>query len=117
MGSVFSKRDATLKRRTFIQQSALVAGLSFVGCGLGAFAGCAEESHGAEHREINPHDKRPKNSANRQVGSLLIADRQFRFLYCRRLEQGYALAARRGVIFQVDERIRGDRNECLGVGR
>ncbi len=42
-----------MKRRTFIQQSASVAGLSFVGCGLGAFAGDAETSnHGGRRRVV-----------------------------------------------------------------
>ena len=41
-----------MKRREFIQQSASVAGLSFVGCGLGAVTACAQESQGGERRRI-----------------------------------------------------------------
>ena len=41
-----------MKRRTFIQQSVSVAGLSFVGCGLGAFAGDAEKLNHSGRRRV-----------------------------------------------------------------
>lgn len=47
-----------MKRRDFIQQTASVAGLSFVGCGLGAISACAEDSHGNERRPVVVNGKR-----------------------------------------------------------
>jgi len=47
-----------MKRRDFIQQTASVAGLSFVGCGLGAISGCAEELHGSERSPLVVNGKK-----------------------------------------------------------
>ena len=41
-----------MKRRDFMKQSASVAGLSFVGCGLGAISGCASDAHASERRQV-----------------------------------------------------------------
>ena len=41
-----------MKRREFMQQTASVAGLSFVGCGLGAISGCADEAHSSDRRQV-----------------------------------------------------------------
>ena len=46
-----------MKRRQFLQQSASVAGISFVGCGLASISGCAEAAHGAR-REVSLGGKR-----------------------------------------------------------
>ena len=46
-----------MKRRQFLQQSTSVAGISFVGCGLGAISACAEEAHSAR-REVSVGGKR-----------------------------------------------------------
>jgi len=46
-----------MKRRQFLQHSASVAGISFVGCGLGAISGCTEDAHGAR-REVSIAGKR-----------------------------------------------------------
>ena len=45
-----------MKRRQFIKQSASLAGLSFVGCGLGTMA--ANESHDAQRRQVMVNGKR-----------------------------------------------------------
>ena len=47
-----------MKRREFIQQSASAAGLTFVGCGLGGLAACAESTHAGERREVVVNGKR-----------------------------------------------------------
>ena len=41
-----------MKRREFMQQSASVAGLSFVSCGLGAISGCTFDAHASERRQV-----------------------------------------------------------------
>ncbi len=41
-----------MKRREFMQQSASVAGLSFVACGLGAISGCTDAAHASERRQV-----------------------------------------------------------------
>jgi predicted TIM-barrel fold metal-dependent hydrolase len=41
-----------MKRREFIKQTGSLAGLSFVGCGLGAINACAQESPGHERRRV-----------------------------------------------------------------
>ena len=41
-----------MKRREFMKQSASVAGLSFVGCGLGAISGCSSAAHASERRQV-----------------------------------------------------------------
>lgn len=46
-----------MKRRQFLQQTASVAGISFVGCGLGAVSACAEKAHGGR-REVSIGGKR-----------------------------------------------------------
>lgn len=46
-----------MKRRQFLKQSASVAGISFVGCGLGTVSACAEQAHGAR-REVSIGGKR-----------------------------------------------------------
>jgi len=46
-----------MKRRRFIKQTASVAGISFVGCGLGAVSACAEQARG-ERREVSINGKR-----------------------------------------------------------
>lgn len=46
-----------MKRRHFLQQTASVAGISFVGCGLGTMTACAEDAHGAR-RQVSIGGKR-----------------------------------------------------------
>jgi predicted TIM-barrel fold metal-dependent hydrolase len=46
-----------VKRRRFLKQTASVAGISFVGCGLGTITGCSEEAHGAR-RQVSISGKR-----------------------------------------------------------
>jgi aminocarboxymuconate-semialdehyde decarboxylase len=46
-----------MKRRQFIKQTASVAGISFVGCGLGAVSACAEQAR-SERREVSINGKR-----------------------------------------------------------
>jgi len=46
-----------MQRRQFIKQTASVAGISFVGCALGAVSACAEQAHG-ERREVSINGKR-----------------------------------------------------------
>ena len=46
-----------MKRRQFLQQSASVAGISFVGCGLGSISGCMENAQAAR-REVSIDGKR-----------------------------------------------------------
>ena len=47
-----------MKRREFMQKTASVAGLSFVGCGLGAISGCADEAHSSERRQVVVNGKK-----------------------------------------------------------
>ncbi len=46
-----------MKRRQFLKQTASVAGISFVSCGLGAVTACAEEARGVR-REVSIDGKR-----------------------------------------------------------
>jgi len=41
-----------MKRRQFLRKTASVAGISFVGCGLGALTGCSQEAHGARRSRL-----------------------------------------------------------------
>lgn len=47
-----------MKRRQFIKQTASVAGLSFVGCGLGGLAACTDSANGSERRRVTIDGKR-----------------------------------------------------------
>ena len=47
-----------MKRRQFIKRSASVAGLSFVGCGLGGMAAAADESQESQRRQVMVNGKR-----------------------------------------------------------
>ena len=47
-----------MKRRQFIKQTASVAGLSFVGCGLGSTLVAEEHSHPGHRREVMVNGKR-----------------------------------------------------------
>jgi predicted TIM-barrel fold metal-dependent hydrolase len=47
-----------MKRRQFIKQSASVAGLSFVDCGLGGMAAVADESSESQRRQVMVNGKR-----------------------------------------------------------
>jgi len=47
-----------MKRRQFIKHSASVAGLSFVGCSLGAMSVAADESHDSQRRQVMVNGKR-----------------------------------------------------------
>lgn len=52
------KRVANMKRRQFIRQTASIAGLSFVGCGIGGSLAAEEHSHDGERRQIMVNGKR-----------------------------------------------------------
>ena len=47
-----------MKRRQFLKQSASVAGLSFVSCGLGSTLSAAEHAHAGERRMVSVNGKR-----------------------------------------------------------
>jgi len=47
-----------MKRRQFVKQAVSVAGLSFIGCGLGTYAGAAETSTPGERRKVMVNGKR-----------------------------------------------------------
>lgn len=46
-----------MRRRQFLRQSASVAGLSFIGCGIGVLPACSQQAHGAR-RELRVAGKR-----------------------------------------------------------
>ena len=46
-----------MERRKFLKHAASVAGVSFVGCGLGTISACVEQAHGAR-REVSINGKR-----------------------------------------------------------
>ncbi len=47
-----------MKRRQFIKQTVSVAGLSFVGCGLGSALAAEEHAHGGKRRQVIVNGKR-----------------------------------------------------------
>ena len=47
-----------MKRRQFIKQTASIAGLSFVGCGIGASLAAGQDSHDGKRRQVMVNGKR-----------------------------------------------------------